>query len=884
MKQVFLCVFSLLVPLLAYTQTTLTGTVKNKQGEPLVVSVTVQAKGSNTIAGFTTSDKEGKYSLTYKGTADSLVVTASGVSVGKHSRVVPNRSGQVNFSIEEKAMELKEVTVTAAPIRRTGDTLNYSVRAYTGQNDRTIEDVLKKMPGINVDGSGTISYNQKPINKFYIENLDLLKGRYGIATKNIEAKDVSTVQVLENHQPIKALADKILSDAAAINLKLTESAKGKLIMSALAGAGYEPAMWSAELTAMYFAAGKQNMTTYKGNNAGKDLSSEISMHRGYDYDYVSPGDISMLSIAAPSTPPVGKNRYVNNISNSVTGNQLFKLGKDMEMTLSAVYYNDCVEKEGYSLSEQFLPGDSSVRIEEDIKSLTKTNNLETSFKLNSNAEEKFFNNSLNIKGSWNNDRGTGITRSNVGDMNETLSQYLSSPAFSVDNSLDFIKNIGKKSYKIFFSMAYSHSPHSLTVSPVNYFGNNSLASLEQSVVSNNFSSSVRTSYGLKVKKVNMDYGLWGSVDLKGLDTELTGTDTLGVFISAADSLKNDLWYNTYQIGVNQNYTYNSNGKFKASLAIPIVNHTLTVNDRIPDKVTKYNRWIINPSLKVSYDLTRELAVAAGGNFRKNYGNMNDAYTGYIMHSYRSLLRNTIDHLFESRSGGANASLQYRDAFRELFLNIGANYGKSWSNLLYGFDYNGIMQVKTTIDQPTQSENYGFNFSGSKGFGFWKTTLNMSGGYHEGWGEQLIQNEILTYRSEGYNAGASINTTPSAFINLSYSFGWSRSRSFSEELSTRFPPIRSQNHTAGLWLNPTKSFGINLSGDYRYNSAVNNRNTTFLDAKVRYKNKQTEWELECNNLFNVRQYVSASYTDLSTYYYRYNLRQRSFLLSVKFKLK
>jgi len=883
MRGKFLYIFFLLVPLFAYSQTTLTGTVKNKQGEPLIVSVTVQAKGIATIAGFTTSDKDGRYSLTYTGTADSLVVTASGISVGKHSRIVPNRTGQVNFSIEEKVMELKEVAVIASPIRRAGDTLNYSVGAYTGQNDRTIEDVIKKMPGMNVDESGTISYNKIPVNKFYIENLDLLQGRYSIATKNIEAKDVATVQVLENHQPIKALKDKVFSEAAAVNLKLKNSAKGKLILTALAGAGYEPAMWDAELTAMYFASGKQNMTTYKGNNAGGDLSSEISLHYGYDYDYVSPSSFSMLSVTAPSTPPVDRKRYLNNISNSITENQLFKLSKDMELTLNAVYFNDRVEKEGNSISEQFLPGDSSVRIEEDVKSLTKTNNLEVALKLNSNKKEKYFNNALNIKGNWNNDRGTGITRSNVGDMNETLSQYLYKPAFSVDNSMDFIKNIGKKSYRIKFSMAYIHSPHSLTVAPANYFGNNNMASLEQSVVSNNFTSSVSTSYGLKIKNVNMDYGLWANVNVKGLDTQLTGMDTLDVFVPAADSLKNNLWYNTYQVGLNQNYTYNKEGKFKVSLAIPVVNYTLTENDRIPDRFTKYNRWLINPSLKVSYDLTRELTFSTGGNFGKNYGNMNDAYTGYIMQSYRNMLRNTIDRLFESRSGGANASLQYRDAMRALFLNIGVNYGKSWRNLLYGFDYNSIMQVKTTIDQPTQSENYGIGFSGSKGYGFWQTKFDVSCGYNEGKGEQLLQNKILTYRSEGYNAGASVNTSPSSFINLTYSFGWSQSRSVSEELSTRFPAIRSQNHKASIWLNPTKSLGINLSGDYRYNSAVNNHYPTFFDAKMRYKNKQTEWELACNNLLNVRQYVSASYTDLSTYYYRYNLRPRSFLLSVRFKL-
>ncbi|GHT63462.1 TonB-dependent receptor [Bacteroidia bacterium] len=870
--------------MLVYSQTTLTGTVKNKQGESLIVNVTVQAKGSNTIAGFTMSDSEGKYSLTYKGTADSLVLTASGVSAGKHSRIVPNRPGQVDFSIEEKVMELKEVTVTAAPIRRTGDTLNYSVGAYTGKNDRTIEDVLKKLPGITVNESGAISYNKIPINKFYIEDIDLLQGRYGIATKNVEAKDVATVQVLENHQPIKALAGKAFSESAAINLKLKNSAKGKLILTALAGAGYEPVIWNAELVSMYFTAGKQNMGTYKGNNAGRDINTEIQAH--YDYDYVSPIDISLLSIAMPSTPPVNKKRYLDNITHSVTENHLLKIGKDKdkELTVNAVYYNEQQEKEGYSLSEQFLPGNTSVRIEEDVESRTKTNSLELALKLNSNVKDKYFNNLLNIKQGWNSDRGTGITRSNVGDMDETMSQYLYRPSLSVGNNLEMIKNIGNKSYRIFFSTTYSHRPHHLTVTPAGFFGNSHIASLEQTVISDDFSAQIKTSYGLKIKNINMDYGFWGSVDVRGMDTRLTGTDTLGRYVPAADSLKNDLWYNTYQIGVNQNYTFTNNGKFKASLAIPVINYTLTQNDRIPDKFTAYNRWIINPSLTTSYDLTHDLTVSTGGSFRKNYGNMDDAYTGYIMHSYLSLLRNTVDRLFEPRSGGASASLQYRDAFRAVFFNIGVNYGKSWKNLLYGFDYKGIMQVKTTIDQPTESENYGIGFDGSKGFSFWRTTLRVSGGYNESAGEHLIQDNILKYGSESYRAGASIDMTPSSFLNLNYNMGWSQSRSFSKDLPERFPSIRSQNHTASVWLNPARRISINVSGDYRYNSAVDNRNITFFDTRMRYKNGPAEWELECNNLFNVREYVSASYTDLSTYFYRYNLRPRSFLLSVRFKLK
>ncbi len=62
-----------------------------------------------------------------------------------------------------------------APERRVkGDTIVYDVAAMTKAGDRNIEDVIKKIPGIQVDDSGGISYDGEPINHFYIEGLDLM--------------------------------------------------------------------------------------------------------------------------------------------------------------------------------------------------------------------------------------------------------------------------------------------------------------------------------------------------------------------------------------------------------------------------------------------------------------------------------------------------------------------------------------------------------------------------------------------------------------------------------------------------------------------------------------------------------------------------------------
>jgi len=342
MQKLSSILFVALFPFAVSAQTIISGNVKNKKGEDLIASVTVQAKGSVAVSGFATSDAKGNYSLNYQGTADSLTVTVSGMLIGRHIKTIANRTQKVDFIIDEEHLNLKEVIVVAPKIKLKGDTLDYLVSSFTDQNDRVIGDVLKKMPGIEVLPSGGIIYRGKEINKFYVENMDLLQGRYGIATNNIAAKDVATVQVFENHQPIKALRDRIFSEQAAINLKLKDSAKGTLVLTGLAGAGYEPAMWNAELVSMYFAKIKQNMSVYKSNNSGDNVSGEFRSHYDIERVYMNLG--SLMYIQSPSSPPVPTKRYLYNQLHVASTNQLIKVNEETELTVNAIYYDDRIEK------------------------------------------------------------------------------------------------------------------------------------------------------------------------------------------------------------------------------------------------------------------------------------------------------------------------------------------------------------------------------------------------------------------------------------------------------------------------------------------------------------------------------------------------------------
>ena len=148
----------------------------------------------NIILAYAISDNNGEYSLNINSELDSLQVNVSYIGYAKQSRIISNKNQVLNFNLLESTEKLKEVIVKSASITKRGDTINYSVNSFKDQKDRVIADVLRKLPGIEVLVDGKILYQGKPIQKYYIEGLDLLEGKYNLANNNLPVSSVSKVQ------------------------------------------------------------------------------------------------------------------------------------------------------------------------------------------------------------------------------------------------------------------------------------------------------------------------------------------------------------------------------------------------------------------------------------------------------------------------------------------------------------------------------------------------------------------------------------------------------------------------------------------------------------------------------------------------------------------
>lgn len=174
-----------------YAQTEISGRVLDAvTSKPVdAATVTLHPKGSASILSYTMTDADGTFTLKRASMPDSVTVSVRAMTIESQSKTVKSDVSFVEFLVKETVTELKEVIVQAPKIRQLGDTIHYDVPSFLDKTDRSIGDVLKKLPGVQVLSSGQILYQNKAISKFYVEGLDLLKGKYVIATQNIDATE-----------------------------------------------------------------------------------------------------------------------------------------------------------------------------------------------------------------------------------------------------------------------------------------------------------------------------------------------------------------------------------------------------------------------------------------------------------------------------------------------------------------------------------------------------------------------------------------------------------------------------------------------------------------------------------------------------------------------
>lgn len=845
-------------------KTQISGFVKNSDG-CCVDFANVIASPSNspkTILASAFTDENGHFEMTVNSDCDSLILKASSLQIASTCLIIPNRSGDYSLIVEERIEELKEVVVKAKKIYSHGDTINYNVASFLSSSDQSVADVLRKMPGITVSDAGQVSYQGKPIKNFYIEGLDLMKGHYGIATNNIDPNNIATVQVLENHQDIKALKGLRPEEQASINLRLKEGVKGVFNLIATLGGGYgDEGLWNNSAMATYFRRNSQLLTTYKGNNSGEDLSQELY---SFDNDYTRTNNIS--SISMPSVPGIDKRFYYFNRSHNATFNNVYRVGKDGEFGINAAYLNDRDTRQSHSTTTNYLPEGGQNTVDELMSGTAHLQKAYGDFTYLNNGEENYLKEQLKF------DWSTTDADSRIYAGDDNVNQLGHIDTYRLLNKFHMThRNSANRGFEISSLVNMEKRPHSLSVSPNLFPDMISGDMLYQYVDFHNISTENIMGL-LSVFKVG-NFTLHPSAIVNYHHNSLN---------SKLDKMQNDIALDYLNAGICAEIAFNTR-KIHAALYLPMKYKLFRLNNRFDGNITDKNQFRIEPDFNFTYKINSSHNLKARALFSYMTPSIETLYSGYILTSYRQLSAYDVSGLYEGMNQHYSLGYDFKNILSMSFAGVDVSYNRQSPDVIYGSYYDGIVQ--RTISQRTSeiSEMFSANIHASQGFDWRRLKIGASLTYSYYDSPLLVQDKVLRYNGNSLGVNADISLMPFKWLGVSYHGNYTQSAT-QQEGAERFPWLRTVTNKASFDF--TIPGGVTLTTSlYHYYNNFNDGDKSFLllNAEAKYSIKRFSFALSCDNLLNRKTYIYSNLSALTESKAIYNIRSRSVLLKIRFRI-
>jgi len=242
MKKIILIAF-LMVSWVSNAQINLRGVVKDSIGNPLemanVIALDTVAKR---ISSFGFTDATGNFKLDLKiNTVYNIKISYIGFK--EISKFIKTEESTISESYSMFQDNLLDgiTIVSKMPVIVKGDTIIYNADSFKNGSERKLEDVLKKLPGVEVNDAGEIEVEGKVVEKIMVDGKEFFSGDTKLASKNIPSNAVDKIQVLRNYSNVNQLSGvQNNQDRVAINIKLKEGKKNFWFGDISMGAGNSP--------------------------------------------------------------------------------------------------------------------------------------------------------------------------------------------------------------------------------------------------------------------------------------------------------------------------------------------------------------------------------------------------------------------------------------------------------------------------------------------------------------------------------------------------------------------------------------------------------------------------------------------------------------------
>jgi len=881
----FLCYLS------GYGQTVIKGTVHENNGSILpFATVTVENPLDSAILAYAISDAKGNYEITIQTELSRLLVRFKYFNYEPQIVNITNVSQTLHFIATASVITLKEVNVTIPPIVKSKDTLSYNLNSFSNQYDRTLSDVLKKIPGIDIGKSGQILYQGRPINKFYVEGKDLMGGSYGIITNTLPNVDVNSVEIFKNHQPVKMLKDKIYSPDAAINIRLKKdislTGRGELAV------GTTPFLWQAKITPMIFTKKYQALLSYKSNNIGEDISNElnnigvIGVSEGKSVENITG---SWINIAQSPLPAIDQKRYLFNKTHVASTNILAGITKKLELRGNINYNNNEVEREGTQntvIKRYDENGNSLNEINFSRNSSTQLKNerLNAQFTLTQNTDRNFLKNILTLQTDQKMDKGDIIING------LPVKQHLVSPSHSIQNSFSTIIPLDQKKDKtinIQSFLNYLKDDQRYAVGPLSSLNFKDpiigrYTALNQKLFTQKFNTANSVSTSFTTHRVTFTPKLGLELTDNKLISGLTGIDEEPVEKTIGANYENNISYFSLKGSGSFEISYVSN-KLNIQSGFPVKLNHINVHTPTNDFSRQLDKTTFEPNLMVDYKFSPNWKLTSLGSISYQFAPIEQLYPGYIFSELDFI--NYQSDVSQQLTRSVGSTLNYESALTNTFINLGYTYSRQTNNVIYNTQIleNGQQVMEAlNIDNPSNSQQYQLGIG--KFFPDLKTNIAVSYILTNTHNNIYLDNNLMRIHTIGQNWRMKINYNQFSWIALDYILGISANQRKNLSGNTQ---TESLTHQLQLFITPIENHSLLISGDYSSYKFVGEKfSNPFLDIGYQYSlaKRKLDFELKCTNLLNTRTFTQAYINDIQTNQTTFNIRPLQLLLAVKFNLR
>jgi len=877
----------------SYSQTQIEGTIQDSIGNPIgYVNVLLQPFESSRILAYTATQQDGKYQLNVNKMGEMKVVFAS-LGYSK-KEILINLNGQesieVNAVLFEEEMLLENVIIEGErPISIKKDTIIFDADSFRRGSEVVVEDLLKNLPGVQVDGDGTIKVGDREIERLMVDGDDLFEKGYKVLSKNMTSDAVDKIEIYDKYSNNKLLKGIEESDRVAMNIKLKDDYNQQWFGNADVGIGGLDKLYQKNRVNL-MSFGKKSKYYFLGNsnNIGEDAIGDVSqMIRPMRFN--QPGSVgdgerasSLISLYT-NVPQLKRERTNFNDSRLVSLNAIHNLSEDMKLRTLG-FFNWDKNEFFRNTATQFLLNDKNFTNTEDF-SLTKNKFL--GFGKMDYTYDISDNQMLEYTGSFNSSDMNSDSNL-IFNGNSTL-ESLQDDNQQIDQKLLYTHKLNEKEV-LLLSGRYINDK-----SPQTYV-NNQFLFVDLFEDENNienvgqFSQNTMDFYGTEIEYKNRKENknlievVAGATYRKDqLESTFQLIDENEIRIEPEDfqNLTNyevlDFYAKgdyLYKLGENLNLT----GKIEAHQLMNSLENINQVNQN-------QDFFYLQPQLGIRWKLNDQNTLLGSYTYSTNNASIIDVYPNNILTNFRGFIRgfgkptqlNSSNYILNYRLGNfgdkffANASVNYIQN-HDFFSNRSFIQQEFQINEKILIENQELFSANTTVDRYIKAISSNLklklNYSQTNFINF----VNQSG-------QREIKNQSYSYGLElrsgflsgfNYHVGTEFRTSEVKTLQSNFSNTFSNTDNFSFlDLSYVF----------------SDRFNMSLNTEYYYFGNLESDNDYyFSDLSAMYitKNKKLNFGLSAKNLFDTRTFRNFNITDISTSTTSYRLLPRIILLNVNFK--